>query len=281
MRKYLKKLRNCAWRYSKTNFFVKDPIFFLEKDGVKLGNKMTNNDKNTENNSRYIRISYTLTENTPVHPDLTKITITPKNQIEAGDSYNTSVITIENHSGTHVDGPAHFLRDGRPIYTYDPNELVFHRPFIVNCPKESDELITPEDIAPAFKGIEENRLDFDCIFICTGFSAYRETYSEIYLTKNPGVSPAAVSYLRQKLPNLKCLAIDTVSMSRFGRMQEMIDLHQTAFKTHENLEPLIFIEDLDLRPINNSMNMEEVMVIPWQVGPIDSAPCTVLVKIRE
>ncbi len=265
--------------------FIKESIGFIERYWFNKsirGEKMKNKEKNSENKSRYIRISYTLTEDTPVHPDLTKITITPKNQIKEGDSYNTSVITAENHSGTHVDGPAHFLRDGRPIYTYDPNELVFHQPLVVNCPKEPDGLIVQEDLAPAFGEIDEKELDFDCILIRTGFSEYRETGTDMYLTKNPGVSPEVAYYLRQKLPKLRCLAIDTVSMSRFGRMQEMIDLHQTAFKTQEDLgQPLVFVEDLDLRPIHEGMTLEEVLVIPWQVGGIDSAPCTVLVKIRE
>lgn len=57
--------------------------------------------KNTSNRSKYIRISYTLTSNTPLHPDLKKLRIYPKNQILTGDFYNTSIIEVENHSGTH------------------------------------------------------------------------------------------------------------------------------------------------------------------------------------
>ncbi len=242
---------------------------------------MEKNGNPSGNDSRYLRISYNLTEDTPVHPDLTRIKITPKNQIKDGEDYNTSVITVENHSGTHVDAPAHFLKNGRPIFTYDPNELAFHKPLVLDCPKKPDEIIDPEDLAPKFEEFEENALDFDCVLIRTGFGKYREKGPEMYLTKNPGVAPETAYYLRLKLPKLRCLAIDTVSMSRYGRMQEMIDLHQTAFRTQEDLgKPLLFVEDLDLRPIQRDMILDEVMVIPWQVEGIDSAPCTVLVKIR-
>lgn len=244
---------------------------------------MVNKEEGKSNKSfKYIRISYNLTEDTPVHPDLTKITITPKNSIKEGDDYNTSVITAENHSGTHVDGPAHFLKGGRPIFTYDPNELIFHKPIVLECPKKPDELINPEDLAPLLGNFGDNDLDFDCVLIRTGFGKYREKDPEMYLTKNPGVAPETAHYLRRTLPKLKCLAIDTVSMSRYGRMQEMIDLHQTAFRTQEDLgKPLLFVEDLDLRPVQEGMTKMEVMIIPWQVGGIDSAPCTVLVKIRS
>lgn len=243
---------------------------------------MENEENNSGNDSRYLRISYNLTEDTPVHPDLAKITITPKNQIKEGDDYNTSVITVENHSGTHVDAPAHFTKDGRPIFAYDPNELTFHRPVIVDCPKNADELIREEDISPALKQYnKKDILGIDCVLIHTGFGKYRETDTEKYLTKNPGISPEAVSYLRSQLPELACLAIDTVSMSRYGRMEEMIRVHQTAFRKEENLgKPLLFVEDLNLQTLQKEMVLEEVLVIPWQVEGIDSAPCTVLVKIR-
>jgi len=244
---------------------------------------MENEENASGNDSRYLRISYNLTEETPVHPDLAKITITPKNRIKEGDDYNTSVITVENHSGTHVDAPAHFTKDGRPIFTYDPYELTFLWPVIVDCPKKPDELIMEEDISLALNQYnKEDILRFDCVLIRTGFSKYRETDTEKYLTKNPGISPEAVSYLRSKLPKLACLAIDTVSMSRYGRMEEMIRVHQTAFKTEDGLgKPLLFVEDLNLQPIQKEMILEEFMVIPWQVEGIDSAPCTVLVKIRS
>lgn len=241
---------------------------------------MVTDKKNKDMNYRYIRISYNLTIQTPVHPDLTKITITPKTQIAQGDDYNTSVITVENHSGTHVDAPAHFLGDGRPIYTYTPDELTFHKPVLFDCPKTPDELINKEDFITLGQ-FESDQLDFDCILIRTGFGKYRKNDPEKYLTENPGISPEAVSYLRVKLPKLRCLAIDTVSMSRYGRMPEMVEVHQTAFQQNAELgKPLLFVEDLNLQSLPNEMYLEEIMIIPWQVEGIDSAPCTVLAKIK-
>lgn len=247
-----------------------------------ISDQMVNDKKNNGKDYQYIRISYNLTSHTPVHPDLTKITITPKTQIAQGADYNTSVITAENHSGTHVDAPAHFLKDGRPIYTYGPDELTFHKVLLMDCPKTPDELINKENFHTALEQFETDQLDIDCILIRTGFGKYRVTDPEKYLTKNPGISPEAVSYLRGKLPKLRCLAIDTVSMSRYGRMREMIEVHQTAFRENAGLgKPLLFVEDLGLQSLQNAMILEEIMIIPWQVEGIDSAPCTVLAKIKS
>lgn len=259
-----------------------NPDVILNQFKTTIGDQMVNDEKNNGQDYQYIRISYNLTSHTPVHPDLTPITITPKTQITQGDDYNTSIITVENHSGTHVDAPAHFLKDGRPIYTYGPDELIFHKVLLMDCPKTPDELINKEDFPTALEQFEtEQQLDIDCILIRTGFGKYRETYPEKYLTKNPGISPEAVSYIRGKLPKLRCLAIDTVSMSRYGRMAEMIKVHQIAFQKNADFgKPLLFVEDLGLQSLENTMILEKIMIIPWQVEGIDSAPCTVLAKIK-
>ncbi len=238
--------------------------------------------KNTSNRSKYIRISYTLTSNTPLHPDLKKLRIYPKNQISTGDFYNTSIIEVENHSGTHVDAPAHFLNDGRIISDYDPNELVFSHPLILDCPKKPDELVNERDVSYFLSKYENLISDMDCLMFRTGFGAYHDENTEIYSTQNPGISPDAIIHLRRELPNLACLGIDTVSMSRYGRKKEAIEVHQNAFKKLPNLgKPLVLVEDLDLHLVGEKSELEEVLVIPWQVGKIDSAPCTVLAKINH
>lgn len=238
--------------------------------------------KNTSNRSKYIRISYTLTSNTPLHPDLKKLRIYPKNQILTGDFYNTSIIEVENHSGTHVDAPAHFLNDGRIISDYDPNELVFSHPLILGCPKKPDELINEQDVSCLLSKNEKLIENIDCLILRTGFWAHHDENAEIYATQNPGISPDTIIYLRCQLPNLACLAIDTISMSRYGRKKEAIEVHQNAFKMLPSLgKPLVLVEDLDLRLVGEKSELEEVLVIPWQVGNIDSAPCTVLAKINN
>lgn len=241
-----------------------------------------NQRKKTSKRSEYIRLSYTLTSKSPLHPDLQKASINPKNQILTGDSYNTSIIKVENHSGTHVDAPAHFLKDGRPISDYDPNELVFHNPIIFRCPKKPDDLVNEQDISYFLSQYEGVIKDIDCLLLRTGFGAYHDENVEIYSKQNPGISPEAVIYLRRAIPNLACLGIDAISMSRYGRKEEAIEVHQNAFrKVHSLGKPLVLVEDLDLRIVDEKSDLEKVIVIPWQVGSIDSAPCTVLARINQ
>lgn len=234
-----------------------------------------------KNNPKYLRLSYSLQEDSPIHPALSKVKITPKNQMKRGDDYNTYFIYAENHSGTHVDAPAHFLKEGRIISSYGPDELTFGNLMVLDCPKNPDDLVTEKDISKALLKFTGDK-NIDVIFVRTGFIKYRKRGTEKYLEKNPGIAPEAVLYLRKTLPGLACVGIDSVSMSRYGRQEEAVMVHQNAFKESENLgKPLLLVEDLDLEPLTENNEIEEVIIIPWQVGRIDSAPCTVLARLKK
>ncbi len=43
--------------------------------------------------------------------------------------------------------------------------------------------------------------------------------------------------------------------------------------------PLLLIEDMDLRYVDKGSNFDRIIVVPWAIKDIDSAPCTVLAEI--
>ncbi|MGZ7048139.1 MAG: cyclase family protein, partial [Methanobacterium sp.] len=57
--------------------------------------------------------------------------------------------------------------------------------------------------------------------------------------------------------------------------------HLNAFMEKKELgEPLVLVEDMKLDNIKNLDSVENIIVVPWQIKGIDSAPCTVLAKIK-
>ena len=210
----------------------------------------------------YITLSYALEETSPVHIGLKKPEMVHNNQIVEGTGYNTYLINVENHSGTHVDAPGHFMEGGKIISEYLPDELVFNNPLIVDIPKGPNELIKIWDIS---------KLDFngaDCVLFYTGF------------TQNPGVSPEVVYFLRKNFKNVRCIGIDCVSMSGYQNPELGKEAHLNAFeKNNEFGEPLLLIEDMKLSNVKNE-SLESIIVVPWQIKGIDSAPCTVLAKVK-
>ncbi len=218
-----------------------------------------------------ILLSYFIDNNSPFYIGTTKPSIVPKNQIKLGNDYNTFLLTVENHCGTHVDAPKHFIDEGRGISDYNVNELIFQHPLVIECQKGPSELITVKDISTiALEG-------FDCILFKTGFGKYRKKDLNKYLTKNPGIAPETVHWLREKYHNIKCLGIDCISVSRYDDEEIAKKTHITAFKDYESYgDPVLLIEDMNLEDVVENQKFSSVLVVPWQIKNIDSAPCTVI-----
>ena len=61
-----------------------------------------------------IDISQEIT-NCKIYPGDPKPTINKINEIEKGDLYNLSTISMCAHNGTHIDAPSHFIKDGNTV----------------------------------------------------------------------------------------------------------------------------------------------------------------------
>ena len=223
---------------------------------------------------KYRILSYLIDENTPVYGSTPKPKITPYRRICQGDSSNTYILTIHNHTGTHVDAPRHFIPDGRPISDYSLDELVFNNPLLMDCPKDLGELIELGDILA-------QKLDsVDCLLLRTGFGRFREKKQELYRTQNPGIAPEVIRWLREDFPAIRCIGIDGISISGFQHRELGRETHIAAFIKREGLgKPLLLIEDMNLGELLLGDTIKRVIIVPWQVLGVDSAPCIVLAAV--
>lgn len=223
---------------------------------------------------KYTLLSYPINEDTPIHKSLPKPGIIPYSQIPKGDDFNSVIISIHNHTGTHIDAPKHFLDDGKPISEYSLDELVFKNPVVVECLKHDGLLIVPEDLQHASQMLQKS----DCLLLHTGFGQYRN--EERYLTYNPGIAPETILWIREKYQKVRCIGIDSISISSFQHTSKGIEAHKAAFRVKNGLgKPLLLIEDMNLSTLSNS-TLKSVIVLPWQISGIDGAPCTVLAEIE-
>ena len=222
-----------------------------------------------------ILLSYNIDNDSPYYVGTTKPNITPNTQIENGDDYNSYIIEVFNHCGTHVDAPRHFISGAMSISEYNIDELSFDNPLIIECKKKPDKLITVKDIETTdFNG-------FDCILFKTGWEKYREDDLDMYLTQNPGVSPDTIDWIRKNHQNIRCIGIDCISMARYDDAEIAKKTHVTAFKTNKSYgEPLLFIEDMKLGQVSVDQTISSLIIVPWQIKGIDSAPCTVIADLK-
>jgi arylformamidase len=233
---------------------------------------------------RYVYLSYYIHEKSPVYVGLKTPSILTKCHISS-EGYNTSIIIVENHSGTHVDAPAHFLEEGKTIGEYSLEDLIFSRVMIWDCPQASDELIDLNDFYKSDLNKEDIK-NVECLLIRTGFSQYRTKDLSKYLTNNPGISEDFIHHIRNNYPQIRALGIDCVSISPYNNPESATKAHKTAFVRKEDVndenygEPLLLIEDMKLQNIPAPGNIEKLFVVPWQIKGMDSAPCTVIAQLR-
>ena len=220
----------------------------------------------------YALLSFSLSATTPTLGKPLKIEV--DESIELGHLGNTFYYTAWNHAGTHIDAPAHMLLEGKPLTAFPIQDFVFHRPYLLDVPKEANQLITAEDLY-----LHEQKIkDCDLLLLRTGFTRYREADPARYRDQNPGLSTDAGHYLSgARFPLLRAVGIDAISMAAPAHISEGVEAHKILF-CREDGSSVFLIEDMDLS--SDLSQMKRVFVVPLFIEGLDSGPCTIIAEIR-
>jgi arylformamidase len=92
-------------------------------------------------------ISIPISENMPIYPGDPAVHIERVLQIANGDAANVSRISFGDHTGTHIDPPAHFIPGGKTIDQLDLN--VLYGPACVVDMTRVERAITARDLERA------------------------------------------------------------------------------------------------------------------------------------
>jgi kynurenine formamidase len=181
------------------------------------------------------------------------------------------------HSGTHMDAPAHFIADGRQSPEITLEELIV--PIVVvdisaRVPADADAVVVPSDLV-AFERRHGRIPDGALVAMYSGWEtragsvdAYRNVGAD-GLQHFPGFSAAGVRWL---LANRRItgIAVDTMSLDH-GR--------STTFETHLTLlgADRYGLENLrNLSAIPRRGATAYVGLIPWKEG--SGGPCRVIAR---
>jgi len=190
--------------------------------------------------------------------------------MDKGDACNAVSLTLSNHSGTHVDAPSHFLKDGKALDGYLQADLIFTDPYIVDCRKGPDELIAIKDLQPVAV-----RHDTSALLIRTGFSKYRSSDPQVYSYHNPCLLPETAEWIRKEFRNLKLIGIDTISFSSRSHRTLGAETHRTLFDGKKfKGPPLLIAEDMNLP--EGIDRLDQLIIIPMFSLPLDGSPCAAL-----
>ena len=150
--------------------------------------------------------------------------------------YDSEVMFLSTHTGTHMDAPSHIISGTATIDEIKVNRFVCNNALLLKIEKESNQTISRNDIIDGEKdddGDGEEIKENDTIVFFTGWE--RQIEKDNYISDNPGLSTDAAKYLAEKKVN--AVAIDGPSIDPGT---------DNSFKAHKILlsNDILIIENL-------------------------------------
>jgi arylformamidase len=156
-------------------------------------------------------LSATLCDGFPTHPANAPIEVKAAADFER-DGHRSERLNITSHTGTHVDAPAHLVRDGRTVDSYRVDDFIGPCLVVDRRGKPADTPITVADLAAAGDKIGPGVI----VLLFTGWSRRRSARDE-YVYRSPHLSPEASQWLagrRVKGVGIDHFTVGTVELSR-------------------------------------------------------------------
>jgi len=177
--------------------------------------------------------------------------------LEKGDPYALQKITLGNHTGTHVDAPAHFVKDGATI-TEIPLEVLNGRARVIEIRDkktvdlpELQQVVLVDDFRVLFK--TKNSLLWG--------SRKQFVRNHIYMTQT------AAHFLSEN--GVKLVGFDYLSIDRYG--DDTFPVHKTLLQNG-----IILLEGLNLAEVDEGEY--DLVCLPLRLKGMDAAPARAILK---
>jgi kynurenine formamidase len=168
--------------------------------------------------ARVVDLTYPLTPDFPLFPVYDPVRVAEKFRF-ATDGFSVNSWAFDEHSGTHVDAPAHFGGEAT-VERIVPDELIL--PAVVvdiaeRVEHDQDAMVLPDDIL-AWEGRHGPLPDRCALLARTGWAA-RVHDPAAYLNADaggtmhaPGFSPELTEFLKSERPGVRGIGLDTASL---------------------------------------------------------------------
>lgn len=221
---------------------------------------------------QYQLLSYPLDSNDPGFPGEPTLTLQHCTSTEQGDVYNSTIVNLFNHFGTHFDAPRHFNPNGKSITELPLSYFIYEQPLLLDIPKNAGEMIEPEDLSPYLDIIQQA----DCLILRTGLEQLRYNAPKQYAYNGGAVSIQAAEYLIKNCQNLKAIGFDFISLASPAHPEHGVKAHQIMLGMFSK-NFICIIEDMKLSQLN-IQGLRRIFAMPLLVNGIDSAQVTILAE---
>ena len=151
---------------------------------------------------KILDLTHLIEEAMPVYPETEPPKLTPSNTFEQ-HGFRETLLTMGSHTGTHMDAPAHMLRDGKTLDQF-PADKYIGTAYVLDC---SD--LAGKEIPKARLQLHASEIEAaDFLLFYTGWEKYWG--SEQYFSPFPVLSLEAAEYLAA-FP-LKGVGTDAISI---------------------------------------------------------------------
>lgn len=203
---------------------------------------------------KVLDLTHTISNSTMVYPGTEPAELSPANTLER-DGFRETLLHMYSHTGTHMDAPAHMLRDARFLDELDAAQFC-GRGYVLDCaPLGAGGQITAEML----RAVPELR-EVDFLILHTGWDAHWDTPE--YFGAFPVPTVEAAQYLTEL--GLKGIAVDAMSVD---------PMDSTDFPVHH----VLF--EHGMLSIENLCNLSEVCgktvwfaALPLKFQQSDGAP---------
>lgn len=204
-----------------------------------------------------IDLTLTISASIPTFPDSPKPQFILWSTLKDNE-YNLELLFLSSHTGTHLDAPYHFVKNGIKIHQIPLDRLVGNG-ILIKIKKGKNQSITKNDLI-LFERKHGNIPKHSSIFFYTEWQ--KNLNNSCYFINNPGLSESAATYLVSKKINL--VGIDSPS----------IDLGQDKnFKVHQILAKnnILIVENLsNLNKI--SSKQFDFVILPLKLKDATGSP---------
>ena len=202
----------------------------------------------------------------PVQPEMVVWPGQPRTEryrlssLDEGKSSNVSALTMSVHSGTHMDAPLHFLKDG-PDITAAPFEAMFGP---VRVAEIGGAMVTPVGLE-AYEARTGTLKPGERLF-CKTANSSRDWLTEPFDEAYAAVDAEAAQFLVGR--GVGVVGVDYLSVAPF---KNTVDTHRTLLQAG-----VWVIEGLDLREI--AEGNYEMAALPLKLVGSDASPLRVLLR---
>lgn len=174
------------------------------------------------------------------------------------DGYNLELLFFSSHTGTHLDAPYHFIKNGLKIHQISLDRLM-GKAILIKLKKTKNEPVTKLDII-SFEKKNGKILDNSSVFFFTGWQ--KNLNKDNYFTENPGLAISAAKYLALKKINL--VGIDSPSID-LGK-DESYSVHHILSKNN-----ILIVENLS--NLNKILSKEfNFTILPLKIKDATGSP---------